>query len=116
MSPDPSTLLDELTGARPSSAETLVRALRLDRHRTAKRRALATAGAGVLGLAWAFAFLAHDLPKPTVSIPPVPSQQLTPAELLDAFGDQPVALVTWPDGRQQLLAIASRPYHGRARQ
>jgi hypothetical protein len=37
----------------------------------------------------------------------VKSLKLTENELLDSFPeDQPVALVTWPDGRKQLLAIA----------
>ncbi|RFC48698.1 MAG: hypothetical protein DVB22_002833 [Verrucomicrobia bacterium] len=45
--------------------------------------------------------------------PLFPSAALLPPrcsdELLDAFGDQPVALVTYPDGRQQLLAVLRSP-------
>ena len=37
--------------------------------------------------------------KPTATTP------LTADELLDSFGDQPVALVTYPDGTQRLLAL-----------
>jgi hypothetical protein len=45
----------------------------------------------------------------------VRSAMLTRDELLDSFGDQPVALVTWPDGRQQLLAIARAPVRSTVR-
>jgi hypothetical protein len=34
---------------------------------------------------------------------------LTEHELLDSFGDQPVALVTMPDGRKRLLSIRRPP-------
>ena len=30
---------------------------------------------------------------------------MSESELLDSFGEQPVALVKWPDGRQALIAI-----------
>jgi len=52
-------------------------------------------------------------PQPHLSATqPLPTPApLSPDELLDAFGDQPVALVTYPDGRQQLLAILRPPSH-----
>lgn len=107
MNPDTS-LLNDLTAARSDDAEKLITALHVHRRRRARGRAL---GAGALIIALIAAGL-HFRPqeKPTVAVTDPPrSIMLTPNELLDSFGDQPVALITWPDGRQQLLAITQRP-------
>jgi hypothetical protein len=114
MNPDTSTLLDELTGSSCDSTDSLVQALHALRRRRARRRA---AVAGALGLV-AFApglRLFRESPAPLTSVEPAGSPMLSPNELLDSFGDQPVALITWPDGRQQLLAIAHSPVRPRRR-
>ena len=107
MNPD-TTLLDDLTAARSDVAGKLITALQARSRRLAKARGLAAA---VIIIAL-IAGVLRDPPqeKHAVAVTsPSRSIMLTQNELLDSFGDQPVALVTWPDGRQQLLAITRRP-------
>jgi hypothetical protein len=103
MNPDVSDLLDDLTHARAGGAEALVAALRRRRRGKVAARlgAVVLAGAAAAGL-WR---VRPPDAVPVAAVAPPPTS-LTPDELLDSFGDQPVALVTWPDGRQQLFAIA----------
>lgn len=108
MSPDTTTLLDDLTPARTGDSGQLVAALHLHRRRRTKRRALGASALIIIGIAVGPCFQQEQKPAIAATAPPN-SAMLTPKELLDSFGDRPVALVTWPDGRQQLLAIASRP-------
>ena len=116
-------LLTELT---PSawSADILVAAAR---RRTRRRKATRAAVAAVAVLAAAVALLpkkqqgatlattAATRTAPTMPAPHATKgatantpKELTEDEFLDTFGDQPVALVTYPDGRRQLLTIVRR--------
>lgn len=105
----PDELLDHLTRPDAGGVEALVAAART---RACRRRTLREAGAATVILLCAIGGLAllvrpqivTSRPTETVArtAPPAP---LTGEELLDAFGDQPVALVTYPDGSQRLLAI-----------
>jgi len=104
-------LLADLTAA-PGGADAIVTAARRHAARKRQARALGLAGAAVLALAGAFLTLPSRHRVPPVAQAPAPSVMLTQNELLDSFGDEPVALITWPDGRQQLLAIA-RPRSNR---
>jgi hypothetical protein len=116
MNPDALSLLDDLTAARGDAGEGLIKALRQHRHRRTQRRALAAGAIAVAAIAAGIRFLPHEsAPSHVVTIEPRLSSMLTESELLDSFGDQPVALVTWPDGRQQLLAIAHAPLPGATR-
>jgi hypothetical protein len=109
MIPDRSALLDDLTAAPTDGADALVCALRADRRRRTRRQAVAATAVGFVAIATAIGLLTHELPIPSPIGEPSRTPDLTQSELLDSFGDQPVALVVWPDGRQQLLAIASPP-------
>ena len=105
-------LLDDLT--RPASGEidSLVAAARIAtrRRRTIRSTAITTLVALVLAGSWESW---HTTPtRSTNPHPPTatayPATQpipLTSDELLESFGDRPVALVTHPDGSQQLLTI-----------
>jgi hypothetical protein len=108
MKPDTSTLLDELTGSNGESTDSLVRALRALRRRRAQRRSAAAGALGIVAAALGLR-LVRESPAPHTAVEPAGSPMLSQNELLDSFGDQPVALITWPDGRQQLLAIARPP-------
>ena len=110
MNPDTTTLLDELTATRSADADTLITALRVRRRHRAQLRTLTVSALLVAFVAGVLHFRPRE--KPVIVTTPgeaPPSTMLTKNELLDSFGDQPVALVTWPDGRQQLLAITHRP-------
>jgi hypothetical protein len=102
---NPDELLDHVTCPDSGAVEALVAAART---RAGRRRAIREAAAAAAVLACAFVGIAH-LPRPAGTPPPVAGSPrpvpLTDDELLDAFGDQPVALVTYPDGSQRLLAI-----------
>jgi len=108
-------LLNELTPS-AGSADFLIAAA----HTRARRRCLVLESAAATSfLMLAMAGIVWLLPKssapPSVAVsaaqmPP----PLTDDELLDSFGDQPVALVTYPDGSQRLLA-ALRPLPGRGK-
>jgi len=109
MKPDTSSLLNDLTAVPGDSAEALIRALRRRRHRKAQFRAFAVSAIGLAGIAAGIRFFPRESSPSPVAVEPARPAMLTKNELLDSFGDQPVALVTWPDGRQQLLAIAHAP-------
>ena len=110
MNPDTTTLLDDLTGPRGEHPAALLAAARTRRRRRVQTRAFAVSALAVIAVTAAVRFMPAPSPAPViVSTPPAPTVMLTKSELLDSFGDQPVALVTWPDGRQTLLAIAHRP-------
>jgi hypothetical protein len=107
MNPEFLRLLDDVTGVRRVAADAVVRAAR-------RRRRRRTVGAAVAGLALVAVAAAAlwrrgtEVPVADLPVPPAPSMSATEDELLSSFGDRPVALVTWPDGRQQLFAIARR--------
>lgn len=107
MKPDTSTLLDELTAARGDNAGNLIAALHVHRRRRAQHRALGAVALVIALSAGALHYKPREKPAIAVIDPPR-STVLTKKELLDSFGDQSVALVTWPDGRQQLYAISHR--------
>jgi hypothetical protein len=115
MKPDTFSLLDDLTAAGNDSGEALIRALHRHRRRKTRRQALVFSALSVATLAAGIRFLPRESPPPTLVAEPVRSPILTQSELLDSFGDQPIALVTWPDGRQQLLTIARAPLRVAAR-
>jgi|GEM_PF-5616160 len=115
MNPDTATLLDDLTAARHHGGEALVHALRINRRRKAQRRALAVSALSIAAVVAGIRFPPRESPEQSVAVEPARSTMLTESELLDSFGDQPVALVTWPDGRQQLLAITRAPVRIAAR-
>jgi hypothetical protein len=108
---NPDDLLDSLTAPTSSAEHLVATARRLAHRRQTLREGLAAAAI----LAIATAGISRLVPSQPVGPPlsviqslPTPAP-LSPDELLDAFGDQPVALVTYPDGRQQLLAILRSP-------
>ena len=98
-------LLTDLTPA-SASADFLVAAARSHaRRRRIWRDAVAAAAVLAIGVA-GIALLPRPQKVPTVAaLPAARSLHLTADELLDSFGDQPVALVTYPDGSQRLLAV-----------
>lgn len=105
-------LLDQLTRPRPGELETLVAAART---RARRRRVLRNVAPLVIVSLIALALFPWRLRPQAPNVPPAAhsSEGIQPApltgnELLDAFGDQPVALVTYPDGSQRLLSI-TRP-------
>jgi hypothetical protein len=104
-------LLSDLTAASPG-ADALVAAVRHRSRRRHRLQSLGVASAAAAVLAAAFLSLPSRPRATGTAQVPATSPMLTQNELLDSFGDQPVALVTWPDGRQQLLAIAP-PARGR---
>ena len=108
----PDELLDHLTRPESGGVEALVTAA-LTRAR--RRRALRETAAAALILLCAIGGVSLLVKPQSPSIRPAPPlaaspgpAPLTGSELLDAFGDQPVALVTYPDGSQRLLAIVRR--------
>ena len=109
----PDDLLTDLTPC-PSDVTALLNAAAMERHRRRATVQAVFAAAAVIALGITAIRLspgsasADSGPVVKVSAPARPSPMLTGHELLDTFGDQPVALVTWPDGRQKLLAI-NRP-------
>ena len=105
----PDELLDQLTRPDTGGIEALVAAAQA---RAKRRRALREIGAATIILlcilGGSILLLQPDkqsaqAPQPVVA--PAPPAPLSGEELLDAFGDQPVALVTYPDGSQRLLTI-----------
>lgn len=105
-------LLDEVltceseNNARSVSSASLVRALHAHRRHVRLRRRVC-AGAAVF---LAAALLLRPAPTPLVAekiAPPVkaPLPFLTDSEFLACLDPLPVALVKWPDGRQQLLTL-----------
>jgi hypothetical protein len=105
MNPESAELLKDLTGT-GHSGDFLVQALHSRRLRRSQVRIVAACALTMSALAILAACLSPGYSSPVaVTAPPV-SFKLTENELLDSFSDQPVALVTWPDGRKQLLAIA----------
>ncbi len=125
MKPESSLLLRDLTASGPDGVdgEYLIRALRVRLRRQAVLRTAALCMPAAAGLCILAARLLPGkesppaLPPVALTVPPVPEAappsgakplKLNGEELLDSFPDQPVALVTWPDGRQQLLAITPR--------
>lgn len=111
----PDELLSDLTPC-TTDASFLVAAAR--QHARHRRQLQIGSAAAALILATVVAL--RLLPTGETATPPEeaavtpPSPMLTKQELLDSFGDQPVALITWPDGRQKLLAI-NRPAPARRR-
>ncbi len=104
-------LLDSLTAPTSSADHLVATARRLAYRRQTLREGLAAAA--ILAITTALiSQLVIPTSRPTslsvIQSVPTPAP-LSPDELLDAFGDQPVALVTYPDGRQQLLAILRSP-------
>jgi hypothetical protein len=108
MNPESADLLDDLTGPDSKSADFLVSALHACRQRRMQFRLAAISTLAMAALGMLAACLTPDGGPPSLVAvtPPADSHKLTGEELLDSLSDQPVALVTWPDGRQQLLAIA----------
>lgn len=104
---NPNELLEQLTGPRGGDVEALVRAARTG---AARRRMLRNTASTALALALIAAGLGLLL-RPEPQLPPAlttqppPTPVLTGEELLDSFGEQPVALVTYPDGSQRLLSV-----------
>ncbi len=111
MNPESAELLKDLTSA-GDSGDFLVQALHSRRVRRAQVRIVATCALAMSALALLAASLSPEPSSPVAATSPPASFKLTENELLDSFQDQPVALVTWPDGRKQLLAIA-HPAPGR---
>lgn len=111
MNPDFSSLLSDITAA-PDRADELKLAFRKHTHyRIIRRR---TAVALAVAVLCGGAFLQYGLtpekaPSPAPIVAPNHTRSLTDDELLDSFGDQSVGLVTWPDGRKQLIAITPAP-------
>jgi hypothetical protein len=105
MSPKPANLLNDLSSTGSDSCDFLVRALRTRQHRRTQYRTAGVCVLTVTALAMLAARLMPGHPPLAVNAPQE-SSKLTENELLDSFPGQPVALVTWPDGRKQLLAIA----------
>ena len=106
-----STLLAEVTAA-PDRINELHAAARKHRQRRVIHRRAAVSGAAVVVGALAFLLSNSKPEKAPFAVPPVASHHakfLTDDELLDSFGDQSVGLVTWPDGRKQLIAITPAP-------
>ena len=102
-----SDLLADLTPSATGSVEPLLAAARQRARRRRKAGEFLTAAAIVTAsTAGLLLLFAREAPTAAVSTTQTPVL-LSREELLDSFGDQPVALVTWPDGRQQLLAIAA---------
>ena len=97
-------LLTEITPV-ASSADTLVAAARRQARQRKMIRATATTAALVgIGLM----AIPRKTPQPSLATSPPtsnPVRNLSEAEFLDSFGDQPIALVTYPDGTKQLLTI-----------
>lgn len=101
-------LLTEITPL-ASSADTLVAAAR---QQTRQRKVIrATATTAVL-VAIGLMAIPRKTPSPSPSpiltkTPPTSNhvRNLSETEFLDSFGDQPIALVTYPDGTKQLLTI-----------
>ncbi len=111
MNPDFSSLLSDITAA-PDRADELKLAFRKHTHyRIIRRR---TAVALAVAVLCGGAFLQYGLtpekaPSHAPIVAPNHTRSLTDDELLDSFGDQSVGLVTWPDGRKQLIAITPAP-------
>ena len=105
----PDDLLTDLTLC-PSAIDTLLQEARQQRRRRRETMQASAAAAAIIALAiTAIRLGASGTPTATgpalTATAPAASPLLNKHELLEAFGDQPVALVTWPDGRQKLLAI-----------
>lgn len=100
-------LLEQVTCPRGGDIDALIRCARA---RAVHRSILRNAGRTVLALALILAGLdlllrPDQQPTPTLTTPHHPTPILSSEELLDSFGDQPVALVTYPDGSQRLISI-----------
>jgi hypothetical protein len=109
MNPDSANLLDDVTRTGNGSGDFLIRALHVRRQRRTFCRlaALCVLAAGALAMLAATVIPGkRNRSIPVAVTPPAELQKITGEELLDSFPGQPVALVKWPDGRQQLLAIA----------
>lgn len=98
-------LLSDLTGSAVSADDLVTAARRYKRHRLLGQCAAVSL---ICASWWAFQPTPTPTPPPgTVEkVPTLPTTKpLTTNELLDSFGEQPVALVTFPDGTQRLLAL-----------
>jgi hypothetical protein len=108
---NPDDLLADLTPPASSADHLVATARRLAQRRQTLRDTLAAAA--ILAITTTLIsqlVIPTSRPSPLSTTQPLPTPApLSPDELLDAFGDQPVALVTYPDGRQQLLAILRPP-------
>ena len=110
---NPDDLLADLTPPASSADHLVVTARRLAQRRQTLRDTLAAAAILAITTTLISQLVTTTAPQSHLSATqPLPTPApLSPDELLDAFGDQPVALVTYPDGRQQLLAILRPPSH-----
>lgn len=108
---NPDDLLADLTPTASSADHLVVTARRLAQRRQTLRDTLAAAAILAITTTLISQLVTPTTPQSHLSATqPLPTPPpLSPDELLDAFGDQPVALVTYPDGRQQLLAILRSP-------
>lgn len=112
---NPDDLLADLTPPASSVDHLVATARRLAHRRQTLRDTLAAASILAITTTLISQLVIPTSPRPHLSATqPLPTPApLSPDELLDAFGDQPVALVTYPDGRQQLLAILRPPPRSR---
>ena len=112
MNPDRPTLLADLTAAPDQIDELITAARKHSQHRVIRRKAALIAGPGLicaLVIQQQSRPFPDKVPDPMQVTLPHRAKSLTADELLDSFGDQSVGLVTWPDGRQQLIAITPAP-------
>jgi hypothetical protein len=109
----PDELLSDLTPCTTEASLLVAAARQQVRRRRHLRTGIAAAALLVTGFTM-FNFLpippaGASSPDVTSATPPPSSPMLTEHELLDSFGDQPVALVTMPNGRKRLLSIRRPP-------
>lgn len=103
-------LLDCLTEPSPNDVTVLVTAAAARARFRRTVRKTAAASLAVMAAAGTFGALLRPQSQPRaagpVTSPPVEHvTPLTRDELLESFGNQPVALVEYPDGSQRLLTV-----------
>lgn len=106
-------LLDQLTNPSNEGVESLVA---LAHRQVRRRRIVCSSGVAALlifaATALAPLFRPQFQPEPVVIKKPIVESHgvplMTKEELLDSFGEQPVALATYPDGSQRLLTIVRK--------
>lgn len=107
----PDELLSDLTPCRTDASFLVAAAAR--QHARRRQYLQACTGAAAIILTTLLAIRLSPNPNsitaPETAGTKASSPMLTKNELLASFGDQPVALVTWPDGRQKLLTIDRKP-------